>query len=824
MKKNIKFSIILSATLAAASFNAHAVFNMNSIGDDGNPNSVGNAGAKAKNVQTMLKINNQTDEKIVRLVIVNKANKQLYAAQLACEINKACTLNLGKITFAEDVILKFYDAKNQMVSAYNYMGKLDRSDMITIDDKWLGIYVFNKLKQTSQMSPDVLNNELTYFFQNYSSPDGTPDIFEELGLYFLAQNGGANEGKFYTEFLKKLEQDKVLGAKIISPTIVKSTLVKSSFFEVSSDSLMCNKIAKGIATWTKMVTGLIPGMGTISTVLGFASQTSNTLCAGDNSVNQRFDQINNELNRLNSELVVLGYDLKTLSQRLDQEVARLYLYNMEDRYKDMSNTYFMAYNGLNMPLVSFVSNTGGLSSSFKSNNNVRTLISSMQQQLNTFNNFVSKNNLNAFKNSLDHWCGDEKTMTGDIIQNRIQCNLMKNEVATYLYASAAQLQLMLGDEINTVIAAKKSGNIDNTWIVGNIAGNMANGFASKGWDHSVAYVNEYIGTRLDAAITTLIGKDGKDVYNPLKGFPEKLSDSIKAANCGYKTENGNVLPAVSQWVLNNQDNNAGPYIMSACHSEKEIINSRYYYKQRNSSAFDYDVVNVMGVLVPERFFSGGTGKNYGDINAFPWYDYTTLAAIYSNSNDNQLKAVFIAPKNIAVAGYGFDPEKMKQKYLAPNSDYTENFTRNGKAYTRKIFTPATSSNGNFALELSYYMADWWQIGPGEFFSFIRNTDETGVSYVWTIRSKINLPRVYGSHATMNYSERDLQIASQCMTNNCSIARGTDPKFNRLGVTSFKKPDGSTTIAWTSNAVLPIIVGGKSPELVMYVDGKPIYSK
>lgn len=202
MKRNIKLSAVLSAGLAIASINAHAVLNMNSIGDDGNPNSVGNVGARAKNYQTLLYINNQTDEKISKVVITNKDNKQLYTTKLDCDANNKCTLNLGKTVFTNDVVLKFYGAKNHMISAYNYMGKLDGLGVITVDDKWLGIYVFNKLKQISQMSPDVLNNELTYFFQNYSSPDGTPDIFEELGLYFLAQNGGANEDKFYKGFLK----------------------------------------------------------------------------------------------------------------------------------------------------------------------------------------------------------------------------------------------------------------------------------------------------------------------------------------------------------------------------------------------------------------------------------------------------------------------------------------------------------------------------------------------------------------------------------------------------------------------------------------------
>lgn len=49
MKRNIKLSVILSVTLAAASFNAHAVWNTNSIGDDGNPHTVGNAAYSSHN-------------------------------------------------------------------------------------------------------------------------------------------------------------------------------------------------------------------------------------------------------------------------------------------------------------------------------------------------------------------------------------------------------------------------------------------------------------------------------------------------------------------------------------------------------------------------------------------------------------------------------------------------------------------------------------------------------------------------------------------------------------------------------------------------------
>lgn len=819
MKRNIKLSAVLSAGLAIASINAHAVWNTNSIGDDGNPRTDGNAGAKAKNVQAMLNVNNQTDAKIDRVVIVNKANKQLYAAQLACGINKACTLNLGKITFPEDVILKFYDAKNHMVSAYNYMGKLDRSDMITIDDKWLGIYVFYKLKQSSQMSPDVLNSELTYFFQNYSSPDGTPDIFEELGLYFLAQNGGVNEDKFYKELLKKLEQDKVLGAKVISPTMVKSMLTKSSeWTEFTPDGLMCNKIANGLATWAKFITGFIPVIGSsVGTILNVSTQTSKTLCTSDGSVNQRFDQINNELKRLDTEVRELGYSLKALSQRLDQEVARLYLSRMEDRYRDMSNAYFVTYNGLNMSLVSFVNNTSGLRSSFKNNNNVRTLISSMQQQLNTFDTFVNTGNLDSFKSSLDRWCSNEQSMTGDIIKDRIQCNLMKNQVVSYLYTGAAQLQLMLGDEINTVIAARKSGDIDTTWLVGNIAG-IPNGFGGKGWDNSVDYVNKHIETRLDQAITILIGKDGKDIYNPLKGFPEKLSDSMKAANCGYKTENGNVLPAVSEWVLNN-GKQQGPYIVSACHSENEVVNARYYYMQKNSSTIvNDDVVNVMGVLVPSGYFHNPTSTNFPFISY--WRGVTTIS---SKSDDNQLKAIFVVPKDTKALGYGFHPENMKEKYLAPKG-FTEHFMRNGKSYVRNIFTPTTSSNGNPAFEVSYYMADWWQIGRGEFYSFIRNTDKSGVSHVWAIRSLITAPLYSSTSNSTNLNLRELRISQQCMTTDCSIDTSDYKNDFALGEISFP----TTKISWHlpnySSMVENLLARDNPAEFMMYVDGKPVYSK
>lgn len=805
---------ILCSTIAIS---AHATI-WNNIGDDGNPNTLGNAGVKAKNTQTLLRIKNHTGDKIARVIIINQNNNQLYGTTLECANDKFCNLRLGTISLPKEFVLKFYDEKNHMISAYNYSGELNTYDTIIIDDKWLGIYVFNKLKQQAKFTPTELNNELTYFFQNYSSPDGTPDIFEELGLYFIAQNGGANEGKFYQNLLKKLEQDKILGAKIISPAMTKNVFATSSSGIFVSDGLMCNSTAGKIATWAKSIFSFIPVLSGVGTVIGITSQISKAGCAKSDPNAAKFDQIDDNLRKLNAEVSALGYNLKDLAQKLHKELVFIYLKDMENDYNTLFNNYFLAYSGFNNGLSNFVNNTGGLKNSFKNNYNVKTLVGSMQAQLNAYNALVDKTNVAKLKENLNNWCSNQNNITGDVVAQRMQCNLITNQVATYYLAAAAQLKIMLNDEINTVVVAQKSGNIDANWLIGNISG-IPNGFDSKGWANSMTYVNNQIETKLDSAITILLGKDGKAVYDPLAGFPTKLADSMKAANCLSKTENGSALPAVSGWILNNADMKAGPYIISTCQSENKVINARYYYKQRNTSAFDYDVVNVMGVLVPERFFQGGTGKNYGDGNAFPWNHYGWMMTIKSDSDDNQLKAIFNVPKDSTVVAYGFHPNEMTKKFLAPNKGYIEKFIRNGKSYTRKIFTPTTSKNGHPAFEVSYYMADWWQIGPGEFYSFIRNTDESGISSVWTIRSMMNIPT--GSNDSRYIS---LLMTQQCMTNDCTVGyskeyqRDLAPTFYALQEISFQADNRSTRISWYKpNSSI-------NPELMMYVNGEPVYSK
>ncbi len=791
-------------------FNANAILNVNSIGDDGNPNTVGNSGAKksstgnVKDNQLVFNINNQSSSTINKVVVVNSKDKQLYSGKLNCKVNQRCDLSLGKITWQGAVYFKFYDAKNNLVSAYQLLDKPSGANYIMVNDEWLGVYVFNHLKQTSGKPAIKLSEQLTSFFKNYSSPDNTPDFFEELGLYFIAQNGGANETKFYKDFLKKLSQDKTLSGGNVAKSV--NPMARSAKLATAPKSACDNsETAQSVFSYMSSVISLIPiAGGPVSAMFSIGSQIMSDACPSPTEI--KLAEISNQISLLDSKIEAVGYKVDELASKLNIAAANEAIKKLSDNYRSSINKYVNDYSSFtkDQSISSYVKNNGGLKKAWASSANVKDLVNNTTDQLSKFEGLLSNRDIDDLKKSLDAWCSkNPANITGDIIANRIQCNIVVNKALTTVVLSALQFKPMLKDEINTIVEARKTGNIDDAWLKANIAADFtympdgASGNISVPWDQAAAKVDEIIDAKVKYLSDKLLGVNKDQLYVPLEGFPEELSNGMIAADCfSLSTDGRTKLPAVLEWYANTSDNK--PYVVTQCKNGNELVKSRYYYQKRGATDIDGKVVNVMGVLVPDRFFHGGSGNNYGDGTAFPWAEYSRLGEVGADSFDDiPVNATLRAPDTTLAATIGFSPADVNKLYIS-SGGYKENFTRNNKAYSRYIFNRSTLTNGgDMAFGVSYYGADYWQIGSGEFFSFMRYVNNDGNSYVWAIRSKI----------AKSDTRLQLWLTPQCVTNDCK-AVNTGQKLDELQFNNGPKID------WVVSNY------GSSGTYLLSVDGKP----
>ncbi|AUR52822.1 hypothetical protein [Aquella oligotrophica] len=799
--------------LTSLAFNANAILNVNSIGDDGNPNTVGNAGAKKSNAksvnngQILFNVNNQSSAAISKIVVVNNKDKQLYSGKFNCKVDQRCDLNLGKVEWQGTVYLKFYDAKNNLASAYQLLDKPSSgTNYIMINDAWLGVYVFNQLQQKSGKPAMKLNEELTSFFINYSSPDNTPDIFEELGLYFVAQKVGANENKFYKDFLVKLAHDKVLNSET-----ARGPMVKSVAMPFPSGKGICDDAAKAQSIFSYMgsVIGMIPVVGgVVGGFFSIGSQIVGDACPS--GTDAKLAEINNKVEMLDSKINALDYQIDALASKLSKADAQKAINSLTDRNRYNYNFYvakYVSFTNNYQTILNYVQNNGGLRSAFEKSDNAKYLLQNLTAQLNQFEGLLTNQNIKDLKISLDEWCNkDPKQITGDVIANRIQCDIVINKAVTTVIASSMQFKPMLKDEINTIVEAKKAKTIDKAWLIDNLAESftyLPDGVGSKSisvpWEQAAAKVDEIIDAKVKFLSDTLLGANKDQLYVPLAGFPEELAKGMIAAGCSsLSTDGKTVMPAVLEWYARTSDNK--PYIVTQCKNGNELVKSKYYYQKRGATEVDGKVVNVIGVLVPDRFFHGGTGNNYGDGSAFPWANYSLLQDTSGSGvfDDVSVSAGLRAPDSTLAAGFGFSPADLN-KLVIPAGGFTEKFTRNSKSYIRSIFNRSILTNGgDWAFGITYYGADYWQIGSGEFFSFMRYVNSDGTSYVWAIRSKIDK------------ADKRLQLwlTPQCITNDCK-AIDTGAKMDELQFSSGPK------VNWVASTY------GGSGTYVLSVDGKPM---
>lgn len=771
MRNFNKPKILLISVLTCAAFSANAASwdVWKSAGDDGKFNTKGNVAAAKNALGSTFMIENQSNSIINSVNILDKNGKLVYNNTFSCGLDQKCNLIIKNVTLTTELTLKFYDAKKQLVSAYLMSNTPTELNSVILDDKWLGLYAFNQMVKITKKTPQDLNVKLTKFFSGYNSPDGTLDIFEELGLYFVAQKGGANENTFYTSLNKKLNNNQTL-------LVNKSAKQRKNFAysplrsaQPNVKSGVCDPAIQSTFSYISQISGFIPVIGDgIAALFGIGGQIMSDACpSGDEWISNKFAEIDNKLQQFDQELKSLNYSIAELSKYVDQSQSENTLALLDVNYSRLSTDYFNVYaslaNGSN--LVGYVAKTGGLKRSQANSQQLQNLLSKIPVQLNNFDKLLSDAQLTKMKVSLDNVCKNANTTSGDIIAERNKCNIATSKVLFTIDSSALRLKPMIIDEINVITDAIKSGNVDAAWLQANVAQKFNYNGQSYDWDKAAEVAANAIDAKVKFINNTLVGASGEKLYKPLEGLSPTLQTNMISAQCA----SGN-LPAIKEWHTIDVTGKS-PYIITECSdgSGGKII-SKYYYNERGSATkVDDKVVNAMGVLVPDRFFHGGSNNNYGYDPAFPWADASHLVWLkrVNQTYRYDMKAYFNIPSgNLKSYLIGSSPATTQQVMLAPNK---------GGIGSINEETP-----GKFVT--AYTVDDY-----GKYFSILRYTKDS-YTYVWVMR--IWSKRDSGTPVT----DWDYWMMStpQCITNDCNIVN------TGLALDQVKFIDG-TTIQWTRNA-------------------------
>lgn len=783
-----KSKTIMVTLLTCATFGAHAAWwdAWKTAGDDGNVNTQGNAAAAANKGKTPQAVNksyvglfNQTNSILTSAVLKDKAGNALYTstAGRTCAAGAVCWLRVPAGLMKKGNTFFFY-SNNKLVSAYMIDNQPINAPLYNIGASMdsLGVYVLSKIRT---VNPKVTYTRVDNDIQT-TTLSATP--YQELADYYLdlmgnAKDSSAQETKVIKsladQFAKnipipansatpRLSSKKPVMAKAPQKATTKLTLKSSAPNSPdASSSPLCSDTLRSSMGWLS----LIPMIGDVVKTAAETAQSASCPSADQdvkdimanqfNRVNAKLDDIRTQLTELENQLKTFEQDYKT-DKLSDQKTG---VDKLDDQFTIWRDQYQQALlisvgadgkprNSINEIISSFSS----FDAAMKKNPKLAEFLDRLYDNNSEYQAVVDLAHSENFTTArITKLCGSTDTIAGNVFDIRAMCN------ATVIQMYSRNILLEKQMEY-------ASSDVDKVYALDNRSDKV------KKWmtipeTRFTAWVNNIENMNPEKAIVRPV-QTNEPVYNLAnnliaKGFqvngwyPEADKRYLDVA---YDLGNGNLIKSRYAYQHPTRDGEAISYAANA--------------------DIDSDIVNVMGVPVPERFFSGG-GKdrnNYGADEAFPWADKTQLAYQTSDKKNDGWHwydtfnpyADFTVPAsaNVAIHAKGFNVANISSSNLVQAHPFSATREQKGTlTYSRQIFDRITPTS----YRVSYYGADWYLIGGGEYFTFMRYTSSNGYSYLWAIRTWL-AKEVYGI---------ELNGAEQCMTNDCYI-KNTGQKMDRIG--------------------------------------------
>lgn len=787
-----KPKVLVAVLCSVVAFSANANI-WSSVGDDGNPNTVGNAEAQ-KSSQTkqtvapfVLNVVNNTNSVLALAVVKNSSGKTLFTtnSDKKCDLNKVCQIALDKKLIDKNSTIFFYDNKGSLVSAFMFRG-LDKNSgsynaSISMDS--LGRYVLDKVQK---LNPNVNYDVIDMNIITTTLP-ATP--YEELADYYLDLLGNSKDDSSVIKAItKQMAENNAITAnsqsiRLMAKNNLKSNArtkasLKSAPPSVKAALDRSNPICSGGFTTAMTLFGSLgfPGAGIIS---GLAKGASSAACPTQmDYLADQFSKIDAQFNNINNKLV----DIKNDLTRIGQNVTKYAVYNQLQTIEKSDNTLFnwvRAYNEiLSSPgpdgvqhydsLKKLMDAYGGVNNALGKIPNLRQNLSKLYDNKAILENIqlLGGSVLTQTSGQMSELCDDANKISGDVMALRMWCNVQSFDI----YARNSVLTSFVPsiyDDVKIVYNTDTEPNKKALWTI------------------EKADLDKFS----NAVNTNFNPEKNKNIIYPTI----KNTDSVYALLKNLEAQKFNVL----EW------NNGEKYIVTSVIDTEAVsktpteIRAKYYYAKpkRTSAGIEYeadaaidkDVVSVMGVPVPKRFFNGGSQNNYGYDPAFPWAEYSQ---IYYTNGDNgfddlTLSSFFWTPKTVAVATYGFSPGELTTNYISQGS-HTEKFTRNGKPYQRQIFT-SRDSNNSISYRVRYDGADYWRVADNEYFSFMRYQMPDGYTRVWAVRTKMKRDKGAGFY---------VYATPQCVTNDCRTV-DTGRKMDKV---IFQNNSAPFSIEWDYTAV------------------------
>lgn len=660
-----KSKTLLVALLTCAAFSANAAWwdTWKSAGDDGNVNTKGNAAAAANKGKTPQSVNksyvglfNQTNSTLTSAVLKDKAGNALYTstAGRTCAAGAVCWLRVPPGLMKKGNTFFFY-SNNKLVSAYMIDSLPVNAPLYNIGASMdsLGVYVLNKIRT---VNPKVTYTRVDNDIQT-TTLSATP--YQELADYYLdlmgnAKDNSAQETKVIKSLADQFAKNTPIPANSATPRLTskKSVMAKApqratTKLAVKSaapnsegggdSSPLCSDTLRSSMGWLS----LIPMIGDVVKTAAETAQSASCPSADQdvkdimanqfNRVNAKLDDIRIQLTELENQLKAFEQDYKT-DRLSDQKTG---VDKLDDQFTIWRDQYQQALltsvgadgkprNSINELISSFSS----FDAAMKKNTKLAEFLDRLYDNNSEYQAVVDLAHSENFTTArITKLCGNTDNIAGNVFDIRAMCNATVIQMYSRNILLEKQIEYAFSD-VNKVYALDNRSNKVKTWMT--IPEN-----------HFTAWVNNIENMNPQKAIVRPV-QTNEPVYN--------LANNLIAK--GFQV-NGWYPQADKRYLTVVYMIGSTPYKSKYAYQQPTRDGSTISY---GNNAVDDKVANVMGVPVPERYFTGGAGADYRNISAFPWAEHDN--GVTDTPDDTVYNADFFVPNNINffLSAFGFTPE------------------------------------------------------------------------------------------------------------------------------------------------------------------------
>lgn len=291
--------------------------------------------APPADTKTMISIGNETNQTFVRAVLLDQNGHSIKTQDIDCKPSASGCMMFLPNDVQQTATLIVQDKQGHMVGAFRFPNKLQSYNAAYPNSLTTGIYLTNRLVRDYLLKdgiswPDA-RQKLEIFFSDYDSPDGSADLFEEMGDYYAKRmaTNPTSENEFLETLKKRLMNGDVakpeelptkprkqagldLGNKLANTfhhfKMGNISLISSAHAQQPSEG--CPSAVQTYLSWVSNMGGTIPVVGdAVAGVAGFAGE----LCQPD--TNAKLDKMLSKLTALQNSVDQIATSLGVLSPR-----------------------------------------------------------------------------------------------------------------------------------------------------------------------------------------------------------------------------------------------------------------------------------------------------------------------------------------------------------------------------------------------------------------------------------------------------------------------------------------------------------------------------